>query len=484
MNATKNINSHYYAHCIIFIVLTFGIGFLPPIGGITPLGMNVLGVFLGLLYGWIFVGFIWPSLFGMFALGLTGYDSIINVFVAGFGDPTVLKIFFIFAFAGILQTTNLTTYLANWFISRKICRGKPWVLISFIFLASAIVGGFINQYAAIVIVWYLFYGICKATGYKKDEPLTSYVIVGVPIISTMGAMMFPFLPASVIFRSMLQEDILTNYAMPDTALMITHFSLALSLVIIYIILGKYILRINVDKLKSIDEDFFKKIENQKMNSEQKLSFATLIAFILILVLPLFLPDGPVKNTLQNIDILGAAVIMLMIFCCRKDHEQKNKYDFGKIIFDGINWDIIVLFASTFPVSAAMESEETGIISTVVGALMPVFSTISPMLFIVFCFVLFLLVTQVAHNIILGIVFTPVLAKIGIDMGINPYLFQIYFAWALQLAFITPGASANAALIFANSNNIGVKDSYKYTTIAVATCGLTALVLLPLLSMLF
>lgn len=198
----------YYVHSLIYLVIMFGFWFVPPFGGITELGMKVLGIFFGVLYGWIFIGFIWPSLFAMLALGMTGYASVLEVFQAGMGDGTVAKVFYVFIFAGILQATNLTDFIANWCISRKICRGKPWVLVTFLFLAAIFVGGFINQYAAIVIIWYIFYSICDAVGIKKGDPLISYVVVGVPVMSTMGAMMLPFLPVSVIFRSMLQENIL------------------------------------------------------------------------------------------------------------------------------------------------------------------------------------------------------------------------------------------------------------------------------------
>ena len=60
--AAKKGNTSYYIHSIIFLLITIGTGFLPTFGGITELGMKVLGVFLGLLYGWIFIGFIWPRL--------------------------------------------------------------------------------------------------------------------------------------------------------------------------------------------------------------------------------------------------------------------------------------------------------------------------------------------------------------------------------------------------------------------------------------
>lgn len=39
-----------YGHAAAFFLLTFGIGLLPPVG-VSVMGMKVLGVFLGLLYG-------------------------------------------------------------------------------------------------------------------------------------------------------------------------------------------------------------------------------------------------------------------------------------------------------------------------------------------------------------------------------------------------------------------------------------------------
>ena len=37
-------------HFLIMLLIIFGIGALKPLGAITPLGMKMMGVFLGLLY--------------------------------------------------------------------------------------------------------------------------------------------------------------------------------------------------------------------------------------------------------------------------------------------------------------------------------------------------------------------------------------------------------------------------------------------------
>ena len=41
-----------YVHIIITLFLMFGFGFLPPFATLTPMGMRLLGTFLGVIYGY------------------------------------------------------------------------------------------------------------------------------------------------------------------------------------------------------------------------------------------------------------------------------------------------------------------------------------------------------------------------------------------------------------------------------------------------
>lgn len=169
----KNKNTAYYIHSAIFIILLFTIGFLPPIGGITPLGMKVLGVFIGVIYGWIFVGFIWPSILGMIALSLTGYDTVVGVFGAAFGNNIVLQCFATFVFVATLDQCNLTTYIANWCVTRKICRGKPWVLTAFIFLASFLVLAVSTFMVVLLFYGTFFMASVKQRDFPKETPMSA-----------------------------------------------------------------------------------------------------------------------------------------------------------------------------------------------------------------------------------------------------------------------------------------------------------------------
>ena len=124
------IKSSYWIHVIVFLILMIGIGLLPPFGQVTEYGMDILGIFIGLIYGWTFIGFLWPSLFGLVALGYTDFAANVTTATAnGFGESLVWQVFFMMIFADILRRLGLTEFIGYWLLSRKICVGKPWILI-------------------------------------------------------------------------------------------------------------------------------------------------------------------------------------------------------------------------------------------------------------------------------------------------------------------------------------------------------------------
>ena len=84
-NKTKIMN---IGHSLICLYLLFGFGYLPAFGALNTIGMKVLGVFLGMLYGWTFIGFIWPSMIGIIALGLSGYATVQILIALNLTIPT------------------------------------------------------------------------------------------------------------------------------------------------------------------------------------------------------------------------------------------------------------------------------------------------------------------------------------------------------------------------------------------------------------
>ena len=164
----------YWMHTVITIALMFGIGYLEPWGSLETIGMKVLGIFVGLLWGWTFIGFVWPSMLGVLALGLSGYQTVNAVLTAGFGAPvnTVLCIF-IFIFAAYMDKIGLSRIIANWFISRKICVGRPYVFTLMVFIAAYVLGATVSLFTAILLLFSISFTRTKKSPIKLPKLSTS-----------------------------------------------------------------------------------------------------------------------------------------------------------------------------------------------------------------------------------------------------------------------------------------------------------------------
>ena len=174
------------------MLITFGFGFLPPVGQITHFGMQGLGIFLGLLYGWIFLDMLWPSLLVFAFVPLLGNVTITEAVAAGFGANLTVQIFLLLTLAAYFEKSGLTQYLANWFVSRKIAIGRPWVLVSLTMLCAFILSAFTFIYASIVVMWGITYHMAEIMGYKKQDKFIVVILIGITLAAASGAIAMPF----------------------------------------------------------------------------------------------------------------------------------------------------------------------------------------------------------------------------------------------------------------------------------------------------
>ncbi len=449
----------YYVHSLICCIIMFGFGFLPPIGDITPLGMRVLGIFLGAVYGWVCVELVWPSILSMLALGVSGYTTVVKSFGGGFGDSIVLMTLFTFIFFSYIEKSGLMKFIANWFLSLKINTGRPWIFTFIMFFSAGLTGAFTGMYPVIIMFWHIFYGVCEEVGIPKRSPYAAFVLGGIVYFATIACVLFPFIPFGQIVIG------LASTAAPDLVYtakwwIIIGPILLLLQILGYMLMGKFIFKVDVSPLLNTKSNYLQDLRGQKISREEKIASIYLTLFILILVSPLFLPaEWAFTATLTNMSTLGAATLCLTAICFRRTETGERKIYFGNLVQQGVNWDMILLLAATMPVCAAMESDETGIIATLIGTLTPMVSSLSPVGFVIFCIVILCMITQFAHNLILILVFVPPLSMLCTTYGLNPIIFSLLLAYALEVAFGTPGGSAPGALVFGNTEWVSTKQAY-------------------------
>ena len=119
-----------YIHIAVMLAITLGIGFLcPTFGQVTRFGMRVLGVFVGVLYGWIAFDLIFSSIFGYVMLAAIGIMPAADALVTGFGNSNLVVVMAAMVFNGALDACGVTTAIANFLVSRKMFRKNPWLLV-------------------------------------------------------------------------------------------------------------------------------------------------------------------------------------------------------------------------------------------------------------------------------------------------------------------------------------------------------------------
>ncbi len=478
--SSATVNNHartkHYIHCVIMIALYFIISKLPPFGAVTPLGMQVLGIFIAVLYGWCTLGLLWPSLLALIALGCTEYSTIKEVFTEAFGDNTVLVLVAVFTFAAYLEESGLSHYMANWFISRKIGEGRPWVFTILLFSATYVLSAFVSLYATIVIIWGIFYNICDSIGVERKSSYSTMVIAGVVIICSLTGTLFPF----KVFSQMVLGLVTKSTGMPIVMDFIPWFTynfvVSIVLIAVYLLVAKYVIRPDVSKVKEAGIKF-SYLRNEKMNKGQKTAMAVLVIFILSQIVPSFLPNTiPFIAVLNNLGVLGCVVFCLVVLAALQTKENKPIVNIGRLISKGSSWDIVILMAATMPLSGALESESTGILTTVIGWMTATFSGLSANVFLLVVVLIFLAATQLAHNMVLMVIFIPVLAKLGLNYGVHPLIIANLIYFAAQSAFLLPASSSQAAMIYGNTEWVSSKHAYLYNISYI----LVAVVILTLL----
>lgn len=151
--------TRHYLDIGIVCSLMLGFGYLPAIEPITSLGMKVLGILLGCLYGWLRGSMIWPSLLGIIMIGFATETKVSDALATGFSNDTVLIILTSYLFCGGLQKSNLMDTVSKIILKRKFAKTSPWMLALALYLTAAIGGILVGSTIACLLVWSLFSNI-------------------------------------------------------------------------------------------------------------------------------------------------------------------------------------------------------------------------------------------------------------------------------------------------------------------------------------
>lgn len=451
-------------HILMVVFLMFGFHLIVhPFATLSEVGVRILGVFIGLVYGWSFVGMLWPSLLGLVAVVCSGLMDINQAIAQSFGNSTILFLIFIMLITENMNRTGFVNKFAYWLISRKFCQNRPWVLIITVFMTTYLISALSSAFVAIFLCWSFWYSICNQMGYKPFEKFTTIVIAGTILSCVLGGLILPFhqLPMVILnaFSANMQEPV--NYG----AYMATIIPYTLVCLFEYILVCKFIVRPDVGRLKEFDVESVIGNANKKItfNKLQLGSAIGLLALIVMLMLPGFLPsDMLFVKFLNNIGMAGSALLVTVVMLWVKvDGEPLMKFELS--IKEGVNWNVIFFFTMVLFISSCISNEETGIFPWIVSMVQPIVTNQGAFGFVIVLLAAATIITNFFNNTIVCMLFMQLIVAFSEILradGIEPWAIVSLLLVAANLAFWTPVASSTAGLLYGNTNWIKKMDVFR------------------------
>ncbi len=443
---------------IIYCALAAAGWFIPPIAPITPEGMRLLGIFVAAVFSWTVTSEAWPSFLTMFLVPFTGLIDYAGLLSLSWGADTVFFMILLMIYVVFLEETGFTSYVSAFLMTRKFLLGHPWRLIFMIFVVAWILSAICGTFPGMLITWGFIYKICAILGYKPFEKFSTLLIFGVAV---MGAVSLSAVPwhgnALVILNSyMASSGEVVNY------LHYMAYSLPFGLFTIlgYLLLCKFVFKLDVSKLKDLDPNIFDS-KDLILTKERVIAFASLAILIIALVVPSLLPaDNIICVASNKVGLsLKAALLFTILNLIRVDGKQI--FNFGKLASRGIPWNMTIMVTAIFIFVSLLGKPETGISAFLGQLFTPMFAGKSVLIFFLLVLVITVFLTNFMVNMVVAVIMIAATVPIAASLGILPLQIVYLITIACTIAFLLPAASAASVVLFANTEWVRTADVYKY-----------------------
>lgn len=446
-------------HYILVLFFMFGFRFLSPIGGLNEISMQVIGVFVGVIYGWITLSIGWPSILGLVAFGLTDYVSMSDLLVSAFASQTVVMIMGLLLLAAFIQQAGLTTIIVDFLLSRKSAKGRPYVVL-FYFLLAGFIAAILSQPLAVLVIFLeLFLEIMKKTDIKPHSRAVPTFFVGSAFAIVIGDISLPFKGCAILgigaYSSITGENLdflrYTLFMMP----------MCLLTIVAYVLFCKFILRINLSGLEDYVHDTSK---SATITLRQKVSLVGVILAMAMLLVPSILPDSWAITPIITGLGLGGLTLFLVAILMMIKVEGKPLMDLGEIASQ-YPWNVYFVIVVLLPLADALSSDAVGLKQLLSAGATSLLSGLPGVLTIFLVVLISAVVTNFANNMVVCSVFVTIICFMGDALPFSTAVMSCLVILATNLSMFFPAANPMNAIIFSQKNIVTFKAEFTHGLIS-------------------
>lgn len=472
----------FYTHLAISILLFFLLRFIPASNGLTPIGVNVLSVFVPILYLWITIGTDWPSWLAMALVIFSGAMTPAEVYSGVFGSSLIITVIGMMSFSKVLTDTGVVELIVKKAITLEIVRGRPYVFIAMLLTVCGMISCFVDVGAVVLVFISIIIGVCDEIGYRKGDPFYTALMIGLFWVTNAFNGGSPIGHALPII--MMNAASAGGYEISYGEWMAVGVPAAVLISAAAIIIICFIWRPEASKFKNYDIDTHKN-NIPKMRREGAISLVIFALVILYWLIPVIFPNllGENLTALYNNWGTSLPLIIGMSLLCVIHVNHKPIASFSNIT--STSTVTVLLFIGIVSVlGTAISSDAAGISACLNTILAPYTSNLSLFVIVVLgCLGCIILTNFISNTVSMLLFFSLVLPIVEAANGDVKTVIVLLCIMAC-FASLVPSASVTAPFFF-GQEYITVKNTFKWNILMILLAwAIAALVVYPLYTALF
>lgn len=446
---------------------------LPPAGGLTPAGMQVLGIFAGVLIMWLTIAIHWPSLLGIAMLATVPGLSLNKLLAVSVGNSTFSFLLFTFMCTYALSKTPFVKRCAIGFICSRIARkGSWWFLISYC-ASVLIIGMFMSPVVLFVIYLPILDAICEELQLRNEDSLTNSLVLGQLICAEMSCGMTPIAHVFPIMALGFYSAA-TGKSIAYGDYMLFAVPVGLICFAALMLIFRFVLKPDMSKVANLDFDALEKTI-PPMEKYEKMVLSICVAVVIMWIVPGFLKSSfpGIYQFFKNQGtafppLVGASLLCLLTL------EGKPLLDFKEAVSKGVDWGSIIMAAGTLALGAAMTNKTVGITAWISQTIAPLLQSASAATMVLFIIAWASIQTNVSSNMVTVTVVTAIAIPLcnATNGAINTAVVCALIGMIASYAYATPPAHPAVALAI---------GSEKTTTRQVLKLGITMMIIAVLVT---
>lgn len=459
---------------------------LPPIEPITPMGMDVVGVFIGTVLLLSLVDTVWPSLLCIPLFALTGVMTINEAIIGSIGSWITEFVIMSFVLTYALNATGFTARLTAYFMSRKFVSKSPWVFTVSLISLGMIVGLFLDPVPTVAFFMGFSNKIFKELGYKKTDRYPHMVTMALAFAINIAGGMTPIShPLAILGMGIYQNTV----GKPISLFTYMVYAIPVGLIIYICLLIVLRIFFKPDLSKFENFDIKKVLEEVKpMGLKEKITVATFFTVVLLWVLPGILtivsPGSPVAAFLSKLGSTFPAIVAVVLLAFI-EVDNEPVVDLKEAFSSGMSWGVIFLVSAAVLLGGAVTKESVGLSQFIVQNIVPVTKALPPFMTVIVIVGLTSLMTNFTSNVTTITLMTSVGLSIALGSeGLNPAGIALATTMTGALAYMVPASFASIAVLYGEEYSDG-NTIFKYGAVTVViTTLVVSLIGYPLSLLLF